>query len=166
MLTYADKEKALKDLENINRRKDKRAFNQYCQAIFMCTDKILVILDILENVKKCMIPASSGEGSIEMAVKGIDVYTYDISATSYYTQQLRIAATQMLEYKEFLSFFYMFESDEILSEKYYEKLRSALEPRAQCLLDKMFSTMYGAEILDKLYDILRMCPTFFIRPDH
>ena len=64
MLTYADKERALKDLENIIMRKDKRAFNQYCQAIFMCTDKILVILNIFENVKTCMIPASSGEDSI------------------------------------------------------------------------------------------------------
>lgn len=166
MLTHADKERALKDLENILKRKDKKAFGEYCQAIFICTDKLPIILDILDNVKRCMIPTSSGETSIELATKGIDVYTYDISATSYYTQQLRIAATKMLEYKEFLAFFYMFESDEILEEKYYEKLRCALKPRAQCLLDKMFSSMEGVEILDKLYDILRLCPTFLNRPGH
>lgn len=166
MLTYADKEKALNDLEKICKRKDKKAFGEYCQSVFICTDKIPVILEILKDVKKCMIPTSSGESSIEMASKGIDVYTYDISATSYYTQQLRIAATKMLEYKEFLSFFYMFESQEILSEKYYEKLRESLQPRAQCLLDRMFSSMEGVEILDKLYDILRLCPTFLDRPGH
>lgn len=166
MLTYADKEKALKDLDNITKRKVSKTFDKNSQAVFMCTDKIPVIIDILDDAKKCMIPASSGEGAIEIASQGIDVYTYDISATSYYTEQLRISATKMLEYREMLSFFYMFESDEILSEKYYEKLRSALTPRAQCLLDKMFSSMPGEEIFDLLYDMLRLCPKFFYNPKY
>ncbi|MDE5629958.1 MAG: hypothetical protein K2I70_00005 [Bacilli bacterium] len=166
MLTYSEQMRALTDLESINKRKSRKTFDNDSQAIFMCTDKIPVILNIMGDVKKCMIPTSSGESSIEMAARNIDVYTYDISSVSYYTEQLRIAATLMLEYKDFLSFFYMFESDEILSEKHYEKLRCALEPRAQYLLDKMFSSMSSIEIFDKLYDMLRLCPKFFERPKY
>ncbi|MCX4364490.1 MAG: hypothetical protein OSJ70_01765 [Bacilli bacterium] len=166
MLTYADKTRALKDLDTINRRCFDKTFGENSQAVFMCTDKIPVIMEILNNIKKVMIPASSGEGAIEMANKGIEVYTYDISLVSYYTEQLRIAATLMLEYKEFLAFFYMFESDVIFDEKYYEKLRKVLQPRAQCLLDKMFTSMPGVEIFDKLYDMLRLCPRFFDNPKY
>ena len=127
MLTYADKTRALKDLDTIKRRCFDKTFDETSQAVFMCTDKIPIIMEIINNIKKAMIPASSGEGAIEMAKKGIEVYTYDISLVSYYTEQLRIAATLMLEYKEFLAFFYMFESDVIFDEKYYEKYSDATE---------------------------------------
>lgn len=164
MLTFALKERALRDFDSISKRKTFNEYDSFSQAVFMCTDKIPVIMDIMGDVKKCMIPASSGESAIEIASRGGDVYTYDISLTSYYTEQLRIAATKMLEYEELLAFFYMFESNEILAEKYYEKLRVALQPRAQCLLDKMFSSMSGETIFDLLYDMLRLCPRFFNNP--
>ncbi len=166
MLTTKEKEMALKDLDMIMHQNFDTAFGDYAQAIFMCTDKMSVLLDIMGNVKKCMIPASSGEGAIEFAAKGIDVYTYDINNLSYYAEQLRIAATMALEYKEFLSFFFRFEEKEILAEKYYIKLRDDLSLRAKFLLDRLFSSTSGEEILIKLFDIVRLCPSFLNRPEH
>lgn len=166
MLTRKDKEQALRDLEIINKQDFNSIFGEYAQTIFLCTDKIPVLREIIPNMKKCMIPASSGESAIELAQYDIDVYTYDINALSYYAEQLRIAATKGLEYKEFLAFFYRFEESEIFLEKYYEKLRDNLMPRAKFLLDKMFSSMRGDEILIKLFDIVRLCPSFLSRPEH
>lgn len=163
MLTTKDKEEALKDLDMINRQKYDATFGEYAQAVFLCTDKVTVLSDIIKNMKKVMIPASSGESAISLASKGIDVYTYDINSLAYYTLNLRIAAQMALEYEEFLNFFY---SKNLLSEKSYIDLRDYLTPKAKFLLDKMFSSMHPFEILDKLYDILRLCPTFLDRPDH
>lgn len=163
MLTTKEKEEALRDLDIINQQNYDANFGEYAQAVFMCTDKVMTIKEIIKKMKKAMIPTSSGESAIYLASKGVDVYTYDINALSFYTQSLRIAAHLALEYEDFISFFY---SKDILAEKHYIDLRDKLNPKARFLLDKMFSSMKGEEILDKLYDMLRLCPSFLDRPEH
>ncbi|MCH5167041.1 MAG: hypothetical protein J1F35_04025 [Erysipelotrichales bacterium] len=133
--------------------KDCQGYKKYQKCIFSTTDNVAKIVENIENPKKCLIPVSSGENSIELARRSIDVYSYDLNALSYFPQQLRIASMQKLEYDKFMNYLMGVGEDELLSYKIYCDIRSCLSEEARLYFDKLYDRFTPSQIFEMLFDV-------------